>query len=194
MDITNISQIYHKYCVRSIEWNNIIELVLCQKTTEQKEQSVKFATEKESLPINSEELLLAQSVMEKDGSGRNKKKKIQCYEIQGELYNCTGYHTVLVNGRPIKFSGECSRVKLSQVQIGTIDGIPVMQNNMHNTRTVGLPDYKPGVFYIVSFFTAINNITRGDLLVPNPDGKSLQYGMLKCKSLLCLARTFGILN
>jgi hypothetical protein len=65
--------------------------------------------------------------------------------------------------KTIKPSGVVARVQYQPVEIDNVDGIPIVQIEYNNV--IGLPDEKPGVYYIVSapVKNAVGN-TRKDVV------------------------------
>ncbi|MCX7740609.1 MAG: hypothetical protein N2047_06250 [Meiothermus sp.] len=89
-----------------------------------------------------------------------------------ELVNLTP-HTINLNDTALAPSGQTARVKVDQVQVGTLDlqgqAIPVVANTYGQVE--GLPEPQLGVGYVVSGLVLqaleAQGIYRGDVFAPD---------------------------
>jgi hypothetical protein len=72
------------------------------------------------------------------------------------------------------------RLKASTVNAGEIDGVPISKTVFGEPE--GLPDYKEGVYYIVSQLVKSALPDRVDLLVPAEVQRDEKGNILGCKS------------
>jgi hypothetical protein len=63
-----------------------------------------------------------------------------------------------------EYAGECARVNFKQVQVGTIDGVPIFKNM--GGKVSGLPQPQDGTVYVVSRLLA-EYVKRPDVCCPN---------------------------
>jgi len=88
------------------------------------------------------------------------------------LVNCTPHSITIADKdgnviRTIEPSGHIARVAVEQREVGTVDGIPVVESVFGQVE--GLPDPEPGVVYIVSTPTMLAARQMGRTDVVSPD-------------------------
>ena len=69
-------------------------------------------------------------------------------------------------------SGTVARVTVSQKQIGTLDGIPVVANDYGDPT--GVPDPKDGTIYIVSSLVKSRLNSRDDVVAPDTGATAIR--------------------
>lgn len=95
-------------------------------------------------------------------------------------------HPVTIATRTIPPDGRIPRVGESITPVGVIDGLPVVQISLG--QVTGLPEPRPGIWYIVSRMVAEAAPYRDDLLIPGKQIRDEQGRVVGAETLARLPR------
>jgi hypothetical protein len=102
------------------------------------------------------------------------------------IINCTPHQITICDeyGNVTRVLGSSStviRLKADTIRIGEIDGIPLTTTQFGEAQ--GLPEYRDGVFLIVSQLVKAAFPDRKDLLVPSEIVRDKNGNIIGCRSL-----------